>query len=382
MFFPSRSWKRERTNGPAARLGRRIARTPGRFALAVVAILVVISTFAIGTKMSYDLGEGRATTATRTADQITSAFSAGARDPLHVYVDKKTGTLTAAELKPLQAKLAKVQGVTEVGQPVLSPDRHGAVVEVVLKAGPVTQEAIDVVDGPLRHTAHDAAPAGTTVMVGGSSSAYADMAATVNRDMLVILPIASLLILAILLVTLRSAVAPLYLLGAVVLEFGATLGATVLAFQVMGGVAGLTFMLPLVLFLFVVALGTDYNILMTARLREEMLAGRPVREAVAEAVRHVAPAVGAAGLVLAASFSTLMLEADTGSHQEGFALAFGILLASLLVSSVLVPALTAIAGRRAWWPSSAGAVADHRPIEFDGSTVAVETEEARVAVAA
>src|SRR4029450_8788477 len=104
------------------------------------------------------------------------------------------------------------------------------------------------------------------------------------------------------------------------------------------------------MFLFVVALGTDYNILMTSRLREEILAGRPVREAVAEAVRRVAPAVGAAGLVLASSFATLALEPDAASRQQGFALAFGILVASLLVSSVLVPALTAIAGRRAWWP--------------------------------
>jgi RND superfamily putative drug exporter len=92
---------------------------------------------------------------------------------------------------------------------------------------------------------------------------------------------------------------------------------------------------------------------MAARLREEMLAGRPVREAVAEAVRHFAPAVGAAGLVLASSFGTLMLEADEGTRQQGFAMAFGILLASLVVSSILVPAVAALAGRRAWWPGVA-----------------------------
>ncbi len=115
----------------------------------------------------------------------------------------------------------------------------------------------------------------------------------------------------------------------------------------------MAFTLPLVLFLFVVALGTDYNILMTARLREEMLAGRPVREAVAAAVRHVAPAIAAAGLVLAASFATLMLASGQASKELGFAMAFGIILASLVVSSILVPALTALAGRRAWWPGQA-----------------------------
>lgn len=151
----------------------------------------------------------------------------------------------------------------------------------------------------------------------------------------------------ILVLTLRSAVAPLYLLGAVALEFAATLGASVLVVQVLAGQAGVAFTLPLVLFLFVVPLGTDYNILMTARLREEMLAGRPVREAVAEAVRHVAPAIGAAGLVLASSFATLMLASGQASKELGFAMAFGIILASLVVSSILVPALTALAGRRA-----------------------------------
>jgi putative drug exporter of the RND superfamily len=121
-------------------------------------------------------------------------------------------------------------------------------------------------------------------------------------------------------------------------------------FQQLGGETGVSFVLPLVLFLFVVALGTDYNILMTARLREEMLAGKPVRAAVAEAVRRVAPAVAAAGLVLASSFGTLLLEAGEAARQQGFAIAFGILLASLVVSSILVPALTALAGQRAWWP--------------------------------
>src|SRR5215212_433639 len=168
--------------------------------------------------------------------------------------------------------------------------------------------------------------------------------------MKLIFPVAAGLILFILMGTLRSMVAPLYLLTAVVLEFAATLGAAVLVFELLGDAAGLSFVLPLVLFLFVVALGTDYNILMTARLREEMLAGKPPRVAVAEAVRHVAPAVAAAGLVLASSFGTLMLESSEVARQQGFAMAFGILLASLVVSSILVPALTALAGRRAWWP--------------------------------
>lgn len=352
LFWPSRSWTRERPDGAAARLGRRIARTPGRAALAVIAMLVVLSTFAFGTTMSYDQGshDGPVTPATRTADEIAKTLSKGASDPQQVYVKSSAGRLTAAQLEPLRRRLARVDGTSAVGRPVLSSDRHGARLDVALKDGPVTTDAMHVVRGPLTDAARSAAPAGATTLVGGTSAIYADVSDSVSRDMKLIFPVAAGLILFILVVTLRSAVAPLYLLTAVVLEFAATLGAAVLVFQQLGGETGVSFILPLVLFLFVVALGTDYNILMTARLREEMLAGKPVRAAVAEAVRRVAPAVGAAGLVLASSFGTLMLESGQAAKEQGFAMAFGILLASLIVSSILVPALTALAGQRAWWP--------------------------------
>ena len=144
----------------------------------------------------------------------------------------------------------------------------------------------------------------------------------------------------------------MYLLAAVGLEFAATLGASVWLFQDALDRPGLVFTLPLVLFLFVVALGTDYNMLVSARLREELRAGRSVREAVATAVRHTAPAVGAAGAVLAASFGTLMVEHDQSSKQTGFAMALGILLAAFVVSTLLVPSLTALVGQRAWWPGN------------------------------
>jgi putative drug exporter of the RND superfamily len=302
--------------------------------------------------MSYDQSEsgGPSTPATRTADAIAGTFSKGASDPQQVYVRSSTGTLTAADIEPLRERLDRVTGVSAVGKAELAPDQRAARVDLALEDGPFTKDAMELVRGPLRDAALEGTPTGTTTLVGGTAAIYADVSDSVARDMKLIFPVAAGLILFILIGTLRSAVAPLYLLTAVVLEFAATLGAAVLVFQQLGGATGLAFVLPLVLFLFVVALGTDYNILMTARLREEMLAGKPARVAVAEAVRHVAPAVAAAGLVLASSFGTLMLESSEVARQQGFAMAFGILLASLVVSSILVPALTALAGQRAWWP--------------------------------
>jgi RND superfamily putative drug exporter len=320
----------------------------------------------VGTKMSYDMTAGQTTTAaTRTADEIAATLPKGATDPQQVYVDA-TRRISVAELEPLRDRLERVDGVGSVGTPVLTPDGHGAQIELALQGDALSKKTMDVVRGPLRDAAHTATPDGTTAMVGGTTAVFADVSDSVERDMRKIFPIAAALIGLILVLTLRSAVAPLYLLGAVALEFAATLGSSVLVFQVLAGQAGVAFTLPLVLFLFVVALGTDYNILVTARLREEMLAGRPVREAVAEAVRHVAPAIGAAGLVLASSFATLMLASGQASKELGFAMAFGIILASLVVSSILVPALTALAGRRAWWPGKAAGERRAAPGRVEG----------------
>jgi RND superfamily putative drug exporter len=159
------------------------------------------------------------------------------------------------------------------------------------------------------------------------------------------------LILLILFAMLRSVVAPLYLIVAVGLEFAATLGSAVVVFQHAAGQPGVAFTLPLVLFLFVVAIGTDYNMLMSARLREGFEAGLPAKQAVARAIRHAAPPITAAGLVLAMSFGSLMIYDDQATKQTGFGMAIGILFASFVVSTLLVPALSALLGKRSWWPS-------------------------------
>ncbi len=171
-----------------------------------------------------------------------------------------------------------------------------------------------------------------------------------DRDLRTVFPVAAALIALILVVLLRSLAAPVVLMLAVGLCFAATFGASALAFQHIGGEAGVTFVLPLVLFLFVVALGTDYNILISDRLREEMAHGGSVRAAVARAVRHTAPAVATAGVVLAASFGSLAVNADPSTRQLGFATALGILLSAFVVSLLLVPAAAALLGRGMWWP--------------------------------
>jgi putative drug exporter of the RND superfamily len=121
----------------------------------------------------------------------------------------------------------------------------------------------------------------------------------VNHDYALVFPVAAAIILVMLALMLRSLVAPWYLMASVGLGLGAALGASVLFFQNARGQAGLVFLLPVYIYVFVVALGTDYNILMTARLREEAAEGRPPREAAALALRPAGPTAGPAGLILA-----------------------------------------------------------------------------------
>ncbi len=184
--------------------------------------------------------------------------------------------------------------------------------------------------------------------MGGTAAIFADISEAVDHDLAVVFPVAAALIALILLLLLRSLLAPVVLMLAVGLGFAATLGAATLVFQHLLDKPGVSFTLPLVLFLFVVALGTDYNILITDRIREEMHHPGPVRGAVARAVRHTAPAIATAGLVLAGSFATLAI--TPGSEQVAFAMTLGILLSAVVLLLVLVPALAALLGRALWWP--------------------------------
>ena len=159
-----------------------------------------------------------------------------------------------------------------------------------------------------------------------------------NRDYSVVFPVAAIVIMLILALLLRSLVAPLYLMASVALGFGATLGMTTLVFQHIKGDSGLIFILPIYIYLFVVALGTDYNILMIARLREEVREGLTSRDAAAEAIKHGGPTVAAAGVILAGTFASLMLGGNSFFVSMGFALSFGILVSAFVMAMFFTPA--------------------------------------------
>ncbi|RCH65434.1 MMPL family transporter [Streptomyces sp. SDr-06] len=361
MFWPSRALRRAPREGSAARLGALVTRRPVAMLCASVALLAALAAGLIGIRMDYGQGDaGAKTAAAGTAAEISRALPAGVSDPTSVFVTADDGaTLTTARLDGLARALGRVQGVGQVAPTVLNKDHRAARIDVYPTADPHSNEARDLASGPVRDAVARHTPVGTTAHVGGTPAIIADIATAVDHDLKVVFPVAAALIALILLLLLRSLLAPVVLMVSVSLGFAATLGAATLLFQHTLGRPGVSFTLPLVLFLFVVALGTDYNILISDRIREEMRRPGPGRAAVARAVRHTAPAVATAGLVLAASFASLAT--TPGSEQVAFAMALGIMLSALVLSLVLVPALAALLGRALWWPVRPRRTADPHP---------------------
>jgi RND superfamily putative drug exporter len=352
LFWPAKRWQHQRDDGPATRIGELVARRPAPVALLSAGLLALFALAATGVRMSYDLGIAKTTQSARVESEIARVLPRGVIDPQRIYVSSQR-PLTPVSLDAMRARLANVPHVAQVSPGRLASGGRAAEIDVALNIDSTTGAALKLAGqgGPIRTAVHATTPPGAVAMVGGTASVYADVSSSISNDLRLIFPIAAGLILLILIATLRSVVAPLYLLAAVGLEFAAALGATVLVFQHAAGQPGIAFTLPLVLFLFVVAIGTDYNMLISARLREEFEAGLPARQAVASAIRHAAPPITAAGLVLATAFGTLMIYDDHATQQTGFGMAIGILFASFVVSTLLVPALTALIGKRSWWPS-------------------------------
>jgi RND superfamily putative drug exporter len=195
----------------------------------------------------------------------------------------------------------------------------------------------------------------TAAGVAGEAAALYDVSTTSDHDLVNIIPVAILAIALLLAVVLRSLVAPIYLIVSVAFSYLAALGVATIVFIDISGDAGLTFILPFLMFIFLLALGEDYNILVMTRIREEARA-YPLREAVVRAVGRTGSTVTSAGLVLAGTFGVLAVVAGSSASGSqvraiGFGLAIGILMDTFVVRTLLVPATATLLGRWNWWPA-------------------------------
>jgi RND superfamily putative drug exporter len=354
VFWPSKSWKVEPEAARFAAVGQSLGRHPVRYAVASGGVLAILAVFALGFNPTFDLGDSGAPSDVESSvalKTLQKGLPAGATDPTQVFLSSDDGSpLDKAELATFGAQLGKADGVAQVAPAVPNPKGDTALFNVVLSQDPTSDVSLAAVKGPIRTTAHAAAPDGATALVGGTTSVFVDFQKAMNRDYAVVFPVAAIVIFLILALVLRSLVAPLYLMASVGLGFGATLGSAVLLFQHIKGEDGLIFLLPIYIYLFVVALGTDYNILMITRLREESREGETPRNAAAEALKHAGPTVAAAGVILAGTFASLMLGGNALLVAMGFSISFGIFVSAFVMAMFFTPSLTAILGHTAWWP--------------------------------
>ena len=192
------------------------------------------------------------------------------------------------------------------------------------------------------------AAAGPGVLVGGPTAEEADLRSATQRDTRLLVPLVLLVVLAILVLLLRSLVAPAMLMGTVVLSFLAAIG-LLLLFEAFADFPGEDPSYALLSFIFLVALGVDYNIFLMARVREEATRG-PTRQAMLTGLAVTGGVITSAGVVLAGTFAVLAVLPLVALTQIGVTIAFGVLLDTFVVRSVLVPALTWELGERIWWP--------------------------------
>ena len=303
--------------------------------------------------------------------------SSGAFTQLAGPLDPNGVRLAPAQLAALHARLGPPQRLpvtapAGLGVPAraynayrstaqfISADGRVVQFEGALAAGPQSSTAAMNATPHIRAVLADAAARSGAVAegVGGQAAAVYDINTSADHDLKVVIPVAILAIGLLLALVLRSAVAPLYLIVSVALSYLAALGVATLVFIDLGGDAGISFVLPFLMFIFLLALGEDYNILVMTRIREEART-LPLRDAVVKAISRTGSTVTAAGIILGGTFAVFGIVGGGGSNGSelraiGFGLAAGILMDSFLVRTLLVPSTVILLGRRNWWPSSLG----------------------------
>lgn len=328
-------------SGLWARIGARIGTRPRMVWIGTAVVLGVLAIGITGLKadgLSQKDGFTRTTQAVTGEEIQARHFPAGSGQPVVVIAD-------AAAAGRVKARLAAVKGIDGVSEPI-TKNGH-AYIEGTLRDGADSKAAEDTV-GRVRADLHEID--GASAMVGGGTALKVDMDDASAHDVVLIIPVVLLVVFGILALLLRALIAPLVLIGTVVLSFAATLGVSALVFDHVFEFAGADTSFPLWSFVFLVALGIDYNIFLVTRMREEAVTGGTRRGALT-GLAATGGVITSAGLVLAGTFAALGSMPMVFTAEIGFAVAFGVLLDTIIVRSVLVTALTLDVGRWMWWPS-------------------------------
>jgi RND superfamily putative drug exporter len=345
IFWPARPGygsAEPTTRGVWSRVGQAISHRP-RTVWLVTALLLAASVaglagFKFGTLTTAESFRG--TQPSVTAQQVLARyFPAGSGEPVDVIS-------TAASAGPVRTALAATPGIASVSPP---ETKDGLTFLQATMTVPPDSPAAYTLVSRIR-TAMRAIP-GADAKVGGGTAINMDVESASAHDRNLLIPLILGVVLIILAMLLRAIVAPLVLIGTVVLSFGAALGLSSLLFKHVFGFAGADTSVPLFVFVFLVALGIDYNIFLMTRVREES-ARLGTRRGALAGLGATGGVITSAGLVLAGTFAMLGTLPLVEFTEIGVAVALGVLLDTIVVRSVLVTALTLDIGRHIWWPSA------------------------------
>jgi RND superfamily putative drug exporter len=247
-----------------------------------------------------------------------------------------------------EALLGLYPGAEGLGKAFVSEDGAATRMYAILEPEPYSNEALDV-SLAIRERV-SAESAGKKVYITGSSIAFADIRQISNEDFMKVLILTLLGVLVVMILLLRSVVAPVYLVLTVLLSYGCTMGLTVLLFQIMLKQGGVNLLIPTIVLVLLLALGADYNIFLMSRVREETK-GADFVQGLVNATSRTGAIISSCGIVLAGTFATMMLSPMTMLLQIGASVAFGVLLDTFVIRGILVPGIARLLKRWNWWPA-------------------------------
>ncbi|MQF80604.1 MAG: hypothetical protein FI735_00650 [SAR202 cluster bacterium] len=306
-------------------------------------------------------------------EMLAESFPPGTLAPTEIYIVSVEPNILSAvtEIDDLTDRLSEVEGVVAVssptrpaGRPVksgqyleeggarfVSPDGSTARIDLVLEDDPYSsaslttilrvREILSVTEFPTLLDPY--------TLVGGDTAIEMDTKAAIDADVRWLAPVSIIAIFLILILLLKSIIAPLYLVFSVIVSFGATFGLSVFAFQQIFGHPGVAYQNGVWMFIFLVALGADYNIFVMSRIRESV-GQHGIRQGIAIAVGRTGGVVTSAGIILAGTFAVLTTLPLRDLFQLGFAVSLGVLIDTFVVRALLVPSMAAILGEWSWWP--------------------------------
>ncbi len=323
-----------------ATLGNAVTRRPGPVTLGTVVLLIALAVGCFGINLGLTQTEQLRDRPDSVVGQetIARAFGPGFGEPLTIIARESAKDDVLAVARETPGVLGADAGARGEGRIQITARLEGE------PGSAAAQAHVEALRERL-----DAAPG--DAVVGGLDAEELDKRAAATHDQWLIVPLVLIVVLTVLLVLLRSVVAAILLTLTNVLSWASALGAATVAFDVIFGFPGVDLPVPLLSFLFLVALGVDYNIFLITRAREEA-ATKPTREAIVTALASTGGVITSAGIVLAAVFAVLGVLPLITLTQLGIVVGLGILIDTLIVRTILVPAMVTLIGPRFWWPSS------------------------------